>query len=184
MLLAIRSSGQRFLVPAMIVGLVALGPHVTHGADITFQPSDGFVCDTLAVDVQVDASVSDLRGFSLVLEFDPTVVMPIAAVAGPLVTGAGCGYFFQWVNVAAVGDSIWIDGATLGCSVAGPGGIARITFVLADHGRTSPLGCLSGILRDGSNQTIPYVCHPATLETCPAIGVESWPWTQVKRRYR
>lgn len=155
-----------------------------HAADIHFVPNPGFVCDTLIVHATIDAGVTDLRGFSLVLTFNPAVVKPVAVTAGALVSGAPCGYFLQWLNAASIGDSIFVDAANLGCSAAGPGNILDIKFVLVAHGGTSPVQCRSGALRDALNQPIPYTCHPGVLETCSAIAVEQRPWTRMKRLYR
>jgi hypothetical protein len=174
----------RGLYGVAVVAAALLWPTSGRTADLTFVPNPGFVCDTLVVEAQIDASVTDLRGFSFVFEFDPAVVTPVSVVAGGLETGAACGHFFQWINSATIGDSIWVDGATLGCSVAGPGSIVRMKFALVTHGAVSPLSCRSGVMRDALNQSIPHTCHPGTLVTCPAIGVEPSPWTRVKRVYR
>ena len=128
---------------AILGGLLAAAAGPAAGAVIDFTPNPGFVCDTLDVDVTIDASVTDLRGFTFTFEFDPSVVLPIDVSAGPLETGAACGNFFTWVNAAAIGDSIYVDGATLGCSVAGPGSIIQLRFITVTHGATSPLTCRS-----------------------------------------
>jgi hypothetical protein len=177
-------SKWRELQCCALLAAALLWPASGHTADLTFVPNPGFVCDTLVVDAQIDASVTDLRGFSFVFEFDPAVVTPVSVTAGPLVTGAACGNFFQWINSATVGDSIWVDGATLGCSVSGPGSIVRMKFALVTHSAVSPLSCRSGVMRDALNQSIPHTCYPGTLVTCPAIGTESVPWTRMKRVYR
>lgn len=176
-----RVASCAFLLACLFVAAAAVP---VSGADVTFDPNPAFVCDTLTVDVNIDASVTDLRGFTFVFEFDPTVVAPIAVVAGPLETGAPCPSFFTWVNSAAIGDSIYVDGATLGCSVAGPGSIVRMTFVTVTHAASSALTCRSGSMRDALNQPIPYVCHPGIVETCPGIGVERQQWQTVKYLYR
>jgi hypothetical protein len=175
---------QPWLTLVILSTLLAAGPGALRAADVTFDPNPGFVCDTLNVDVKIDASVTDLRGFTFVFEFNPAVVKPITAAAGPLETGAACGTFFQWINSGAVGDSIYVDGATLGCSVAGPGSIIQLTFATVTHGATSPLRCRSGSLRNALNQSIPYTCHEGLLRTCPGIGVEPQFWTGLKQLFR
>lgn len=174
---------QRFTLPALAM-LLPIGAAPSWAGDVTFDPDPGFVCDTLAVDVLVDASVTDLRGFTFVFDFDASVVTPIAVGAGALVTGAGCPNFVQWINALAIGDSISVDGATLGCSVDGPGSIIQLTFATVTHNATSGLTCRSGSLRNSLNQPIPFTCHAGLLRTCPGIGVEPQPWTRVKRLYR
>jgi hypothetical protein len=176
-----RRAGFLFLI---LGGLLATVTGPASSAVVDFTPDPGFVCDTLDVDVNIDASVTDLRGFTFVFEFDPSVVLPIAASAGALESGAACGNFFTWVNAAAIGDSIHVDGATLGCSVAGPGSIVQLRFITVTHGATSPLTCRSGSMRNALNQEIPYTCSPGALDTCPGIGVEARPWTSVTRLYR
>jgi hypothetical protein len=176
-----RSAGVSVFLGAV---LAVLWPVALPAADLGFTPNPGFVCDTLTVDVTIDASVTDLRGFTFVFTFAPAAVHPIAVVAGPLVTGAACPNFLQWVNAAAIGDSIYVDGATLGCSVAGPGSIVQMTFARTTYNATSPIGCRSGSLRDALNQAIPYTCHVGLLKTCPAIGVAPQLWQQVKELYR
>jgi len=179
------SNTVRLHAVAVLAVALALGwPVRTHAADVNFLPNPGFVCDTLVVNATIDASVTDLRGFSFILTFNPAAVQPIAVTAGSLITGAACPNVLQWVNAAAIGDSIYVDCATLGCSVAGPGNILSLKFVRVAHGATSPIQCRYGVLRDALNQSIPYTCHPGLLQTCPAIGVEQRVWTRVKRLYR
>ena len=176
---------RRDWVASLLVCVVVAGATApASGAEVTFAPNPGFVCDELDVDVTIDASVTDLRGFTFVFEFDPTVVIPIAVVAGPLETGASCSNFFTWINATAIGDSIYVDGATLGCSVAGPGSIVRITFATVSHAASSALTCRRGSMRDASNQAIPYTCQPGVLTTCSPIGVEKYRWQSVKSLYR
>jgi hypothetical protein len=168
----------------LMLALAGAGPLAGHAADLGFTPNPGFVCDTLTVDVTIDAAVTDLRGFTFVFTFAPAAVRPIAVTAGALVEGASCPNFLQWINAAAIGDSIYVDGATLGCSIDGPGSIVQLTFVRTTYNATSPINCRSGSLRDAMNQPIPYTCHAGFLRTCPAIGVTSLPWQQVKKLYR
>ncbi|MFN0149136.1 MAG: cohesin domain-containing protein [bacterium] len=177
-----------FLLTAVFVlgGFAALAVSTDAlGATLAFDPPSGvIVCDeTLTVDVTIDASVTDLRGFTLVFEFDPAIVAPVSATAGALVTGAGCPNFFTWLNAAAIGDSIAIDGATLGCSVAGAGSIAQLRFVGTGIG-TSALDCRSGSMRDSQNAEIPFTCVPGTIEYSCQTPVESETWGRVKALYR
>jgi len=151
-------------------------------ADLTFAPQHSNILDTLVVSVSVDASVSDLRGFSWAIEFDPSIVMPIAVTAGSLVSGAACPNFINWLNIASVGDSIAVDGATLGCSVNGPGNIVDIKFVGVGFG-ISPLHWRRSELRDSLNMPIAHTCSDGSITRSP-VAVEVVPWGRVKRGYR
>ena len=151
-------------------------------AALGFDPLNGIIVDTLVVSVTIDASVSDLHGFSMVLEFDPSIVIPIAVSAGDLIDGAVCPNFLSWLNATAIGDSIAVDGATLGCAVAGPGDIIDITFLGVGFG-ISPLECRRSELRNSLNVGIPHTCPDGTISRT-LIGLESKPWAAVKRLYR
>lgn len=186
------SCGRRALGGSRIACASALGAFavlvaagLALGATIAFDPPGGeIVCDdTLAVDVTIDGTVADLRGFTFVFEFDPAIVAPVSATAGALVTGAGCPNFFVWLNAAAIGDSIALDGATLGCSVSGPGPIARLLFVGVGIG-ASGLGCRSGAMRDSQNAPIPFDCAPGVITHSCLTPVEPATWGRVKALYR
>lgn len=169
--------------------LLAIGA-ATAGAQpaaLTFNPDDvTFPCgSTVTIDVVIDDQVTDLRGFSLVLAFDPAVLVPVAVTAGDLLTGAPCPHFFDWLTPSAP-DSIAVDAAVLGCSVSGPGVLMRIEFAGVediDDG-TSPLVCGNGRLRDGVNAPIVFDCGSATIRyTCP-VAADQQRWATVKKRYR
>ena len=155
-------------------------------AVVTFDPLNGVIigpADTLTVDVTVDAGATDLRGFTFVFEFDPLVVIPVSVVAGPLETGAPCPRFFTWQNETAVGDSIFADGATLGCSVSGPGAFVRMRFVGVQQG-LSPLRCRRGEFRDSQNQPIPHTCESGTILYLGPTPATPASWGVVKSLYR
>jgi hypothetical protein len=156
-------------------------------ADIvtSFTPPNGSLClDTLTVDFNVDAGAIDLRGFTVVLEFDPAHVTPIAVTPGTLLTGAACPLFFSWINAAAVGDSIFVDAATLGCSTTGPGSIVRMQFVHGAVQGTSPLQCRSASFRNSLNQSLPYTCPAGSVAySCPVPATVPT-WGSIKRNYR
>lgn len=154
-------------------------------ATVTFDPLNGIFTgtDTLTVQVTVDAGAVDLRGYTMVLEFDPTIVLPISVEGGSLLTGAACPIFFDWLNESAVGDSLEIDGASLGCSIDGPGNVVEMKFVGVTVG-VSPLTCRSLELRDSLNATIPSSCVDGTIEYRIPIAVTNQSWGRVKAGYR
>ena len=167
-----------FCVMTLFLATSAPGTHAALG----FDPLHGVVTDTLVVSVTIDASVTDLRGFTFTLEFDPSIVMPIAVNAGGLVASAGCPNVLVWMNAASIGDSIVVDGATLGCSVAGPGAIVDITFVGVGFG-ISPLECQRSELRDSLNMSVSHICPDGTL-TRAVVAIEGVKWAQFKRLFR
>jgi len=156
-------------------------------AQLTFTPDGGsFDCgEVIEISVMIDASVVDLRGFTLTLEFDPTVITPLEVTAGSLLSGASCPHFFQWVNATAVGDSITADGAGLGCSVAGPGEIVRVVFEGVEEGN-SHLRCRSDVvhLRNGDNEEIPHECAEVTIQYLCPIASERSTWGWIKQIYK
>jgi hypothetical protein len=164
---------------AILFLLVSFVP--TAQAELSFDPLYGVILDTLVVSVTVDASITDLHGFSWALEFDPSIVMPVAVSAGSLVTNAACPDFITWLNATSVGDSIVVDGATLGCAVDGPGAIVDITFIGVGFG-VSPLYWRRSDLRDSLNMSIPHLCTDGTITRSP-VAVEAVPWGRFKHWY-
>ena len=156
-------------VPALAV-LVSVDP-----------PSQVFTCeDTADVYVTVDG-VADLRGFSLALMFDSAILTPVAVEAGPLLSA--CPYFLDWLSEGSPGDSLYVDGAGLGCSMVGPGAILRIRFTGQMDG-ISPLSWTGIILRDSQNATLPTISNGATLEVenCP-VHIDDASWGRIKDLY-
>lgn len=154
------------------------------GATVSFSPlhSGTDVGDTVTVNVTIDAATPDLRGASLVLEFDPAVVAPVSVLKGALVTAAPCPSFLAWLNEPAVGDSLAVDLALLGCSIDGPGHVIELRFTGIAPGFTA-LECRSLSLRNSLNQTIPASCVPGSITVGP-ISVEPHTWGRVKAAYR
>ena len=170
---------------AWVMVLLACAPVAHAQVSLSFAPLHSTFCDTATVDVTVDGAATDLRGFSLVFEFDPNIVQPISVARGGLMTGAPCGSFLSWLNIAAVGDSIAVDGATLGCSMNGPGSILRFRFVPGPFAGTSPLRCRHGLLRDSLNQPMAFTSVAGSLiHPCVPIEVAPRTWSQVKEHFR
>ena len=75
------------------------------------------------------------------------------------------------------------DVATLGCSVAGPGAIARITFE-GHAGGTTAISLRRADLRTGTNAPIPYTALGAQVQyDCP-VADRRETWGSLKARYR
>jgi hypothetical protein len=179
---------RRFFASVLLVSALScvVAPRPVTAATLSFSPLNGSttIGDTLTVQVTIDAvGPDDLQGFSFVLEFDPTVVSPASVGTGALVDSASCPNFFTWLNAAAVGDSIAVDVATLGCSVAGPGDLVELQFVGVNVG-TSPLQWRSVTLRDSLNVNIPTTCVDGTIDVQMAISVASRTWGRIKSDYR
>jgi len=83
----------------------------------------------------------------------------------------------------AIGDSIWVDGVALGCSVDGPGTFIQMRFVGVNDG-VSTIECRSGSLRDSENQEIPFTCVQGSIETDCNTATESMNWGRIKALYR
>jgi len=171
---------------ALTLALIVLALGATAGAEtvVTIVPPSGqFQCEeTWTVDVQVDAGATDLRGSSLVVAFDNNVIRPLSVTAGALVTGAACPSFVYWFGPATA-DSVAVDVANLGCSVSGPGSIARITFE-GYAGGVSPITLRHGDLRTGLNATIPFTAVGAQVHYDCAVSDERSTWGSLKSRYR
>lgn len=173
--------------PVVLVTLLALcGPVLAaEAATLSFVPaSTDLNCrQEGVVDLWIDGTAGDLRGFSIVVEFDPVVVEPVAVQVGPLLVDAPCPSFERWNNATAVGDSVWFDAASLGCSVSGPGPIARFRFLGLADGAT-PLQVRRATLRDGENQPIGWAALPGQLVVSCPVGQADRSWSTLKAGFR
>lgn len=161
-----------------------LAAQAARAATLTLVPPTGeFHCgNTWTIDVVLDASTVDLRGFSLVLEYDNAIITPHAVTAGGLVTAAACPNFLNWVG-PETSDTLQVDVANLGCSTSGPGAILQIVFQGESSG-TSTIGVRSGQLRDGTNAPIAFTSNVVTVHYDCAVPVDGTRWGDVKARYR
>jgi hypothetical protein len=166
----------------MLAALLLALPAFSVSADLSFE-CDPATCvfsgpDTLDAYVLVDGTATDLRGFSLLLEYDPAIIIPVAVEPAGLLNEA-C--FFSFFPNTASG-TVAVDAAGLGCSVDGPGRIVKIRFTGVAMG-VSPLRCLNSILRNSLNQEIPHTCPEGSIEYANPIPVERTSWTRLKVRY-
>lgn len=158
---------------AAFCGLLAMavngGVAPASATTLTFDPVDGAFAEGEQYTVQVVVDdVADLLGASLVVEFDPAVVMPLAVTAGGMLDDAGCGYFFDWINPDGFTNTVAVDLAFLGCTHTGGGALAQITFVGTGFG-TSPLTLQDVDLRDGQNAPIAVDVAPGSVTYQPAV---------------
>lgn len=172
------------LVPFMFLLLAA--PAQAQTAAVSFDPAQSsIVCtETGTIEVVIDEAIDDLRGFSMIIAFDPELITPVTVEAGGLVAGAGCPHTLFWVNPDGTG-TIEVDGALLGCSIQGPGAILSIVFEAAEgvEGETA-LTCQSLTLRDSQNADIPAECAEATVEVTCSVNTHRTVWGTVKALFR
>jgi hypothetical protein len=180
------SSSLTRLATAVLVLAVVFAAGLSQAAtNLNFVPEVEILdCeDAWAIDIWVDATAVDLRGLSLVIEFDPALVLPVAVEAGQLFIDAPCVSVASWNNQTDIGDSVFVDIAGLGCSVTGPGPVARVYMAGLDDG-TTPLVVRSVILRDSANQTIQATSTPSEITISCPVPVSDRSWTTMKEAYR
>jgi hypothetical protein len=170
------------------VSFLLAAPLPATAAEISFacDPASCIFAGSQVLDVyvNVDATTVDLRGATLSLDFDPSIVHPIAVEPGALLAGSSCSWFFMWLNQATPGDGhIDVDLGGLGCSVDGPGTIIHLQFTGVNPG-SSPLTCASLIMRDSLNQTLDSTCVGGLLTYEIAVPAEPLSWGLLKSRYR
>jgi len=158
------------------------------GAALSFAcdpPSCSFSgSDTLYAYAVIDPAVTDLKGYTFTLKFDPAVIYPVSVEPGPLIDGAACSPSFFWVNQFAIGDSVKADMALLGCSVDGPGEILKIGFVGVSDG-VSPLTCYDTTMRHSDNTPIVHSCTPGSITyyRVPPVPAVPRSWGHIKSMY-
>jgi hypothetical protein len=177
---------RRLLIPVVALALCTLvGVASGEPVELSFVPVTSEVaCDAARpIDVWIDGDVTDLRGASLVMRFDPLVIRPVAVEEGQLFLDDPCPSFLRWRNADAIGDSVAVDVAGLGCSVQGPGPIVRLWVTGVADGSTLLRGT-DVILRDATNATIPALWTPAhVIVACP-VEASDRSWTAIKSAFR
>jgi len=165
------------LVIALAAVLLAAPSARAQSLEFVPQPPSGqFFCpETLSVELTIDAAVVDLRGYSLVLSYDPVILNPVSVSPGSLVDGAACGNLLQWLDPGNNDGSLEVDLALLGCSTNGPGSVLTIVFEGIGEGN-SGLDCVQTIFRDSLNAEIPVNCAPIVVTySCPVPNLPpSW----------
>ena len=152
---------------------------------LSFVPeSTEVACDEARpIDVWIDDSVTDLRGASLVMRFNPQVIRPVAVEEGQLFVDAACPPFLRWNNETAIGDSVFVDVAGLGCSVQGPGPILRVWVTGVADGSTLLRGT-TAILRDGANVPMTALWTPAHFIVACPVETPVGSWAALKAAFR
>lgn len=133
------------------------------------------------IDIVADAGAIDLRGHSLLFYTDPSKLEVVDFAAGTLFDDASCDTFVYGVTIG-LGLS-QVDIAGLGCSVEGPGSIARVLVRGLANG-VSPLLGASATLRTSANAPIGATwTDGAVMVTCP-IPTDESTWGTLKGRFR
>lgn len=146
--------------------------------------SPDLICgETGAIDVYIDGGTSDLHGYSLVLGFDEMKLDPVSVETGQLLVDAPCGSFISWNNELGYFDTVFVDGASLGCSVDGPGPIARIWFTATASG-SATIEVQSALLRDSANQPLTFISIPAEIIIGCPVAARDRSWSVMKLNFR
>jgi hypothetical protein len=123
-----------------------------------FEPSHSEVLEfaTFWVDVMVDAQMTGVTGYDLVIDFDEELLDVLNVVEGGLPVGYPGETFLYWTDDGTPSDALVVNGALLGGSVDGPGSLVRIEFIALVPG-LSPLAFSDVELRDITNASIPTI---------------------------
>lgn len=161
---------RSLLLPLLTTVMLTADPAAASTV-LTFVPPSGEVrCDEeIDIEIRVDAGAVDLRGLSITLQFDAGLLDLVDVFAGQLFEDAPCDPFLYWT--ASSTGVVQIDVAGLGCSVDGPGAVARIRVRGIADG-LSPLAGLASTLRTSTNAPISATwTNGILLVSCP-VGTE------------
>jgi hypothetical protein len=99
------------------------------------------------------SSIEDLKGYSVVLSYDPAVLRPVEIVEGPCLSEGNETFF--WKKIDPAKGTIQIDCAILGAEISayGEGSLATLYFTVLTKANTEVGFSLSQI-RDTRNHLI------------------------------
>jgi len=169
---------------ALVIVLTLLPVSARAATVLSFVPDSGEIqCDEqLDVEIYVDAGAADLRGLTLKFTYDPTLLDLVDVFPGQLFVDAPCDPFL-YTDPTPPGV-LQIDIAGLGCSVDGPGAVARIRFEGKSTDGISPLLGVAATLRDSENQGIGASWDDGQiLVSCP-VSNETQSWSALKAQMR
>jgi len=142
-------SYQRLIIPLLILSLILTlsgcgGSVITptlpeeqkkgilylEPANLNITPSEGFTVELKT------ASITDLKGYSVTLSYDPALLSFQEAEEGPFLSAEGKTFFYKKVNNAT--GTILIDCVILGpeVGVSGEGTLATFSFISLKAGST------------------------------------------------
>ena len=155
-------------------GAVTVGPVP---ADTTVNIGDIF-------DIRmVTDAFPDLKGFSLIYQYDPVVLELIGASPGDVLTGAGNPFTALLVaDYAAPADSAWYDAAMLVGATAGPGILNFFRFRARAIGE-SALICRLVDFRDSHNQQTLPACTAGRVVVTGPTRSKATTWGKLKAIY-
>ncbi len=163
-------------------GQLSYLPEIT--SFLTVQPESQVIGAEGTCEVCLELTgVEDFLGLSLVLGFDPAVIMPTGISSGSALEAAPCPAFLEWVNPDGFTDTIAIDAALLGCTVAMDGPVVCITFEGIASGE-SALEWLEYEVRDGQNENVPVLTTGGTVLFDSAVSTTPLPLDLLKASYR
>jgi len=112
--------------PAGTAGILYLEP-----ANLSLSPSQDFTVELKTT------SITDLKGYSVTLSYDPTLISLKEVTEGPFFSSKGKTFFYKKVDDTK--GTILIDCAVLGpeLSVSGEGTLATLSFTSLKSGSTS-----------------------------------------------
>ena len=168
---------------AIVVALVAAAP----AAAVTVGPvppdTTVNVSDVFDIRIVTDA-FPDLKGFSVIYRYDPTMLQLISASPGDVLTSSGNPFVAQLVSdYTAPADSAWYDAAMLVGTTQGPGILNFFRFKALAIGVTF-LECRLVDFRDSQNvQTLP-LCNTGRVVVVGPTPVRPATWGRIKSLYR
>jgi hypothetical protein len=178
----------RRVVFALALSLVAFMamPRGASAAAVVVAPSDTMVScgDDFYIRVEADA-FSDLKGYELIFQYDPTILQLIGKIDGDVLTDDGDPYFGTLVNeVSAPQDTAWYNAAMLTGSTQGPGVLVYFHFQALNVQGLSTLDCRRVDYRDSNNvQTLPG-CTGGIIRVACVTETKKETWGRLKSVYR
>jgi hypothetical protein len=128
--------------PAGTAGILYLDP-----ASLNVSSGESFTAD-----LKVGA-INDLKGYSVTLSYDPTLITPQEITEGSFFSSSGETFFYQDINPEE--GTILIDCAILGrdLCVSGEGTLATLSFTCLKAG-SAPLSFAQAKTRNGENKEL------------------------------
>jgi hypothetical protein len=128
--------------------------------------------EVFAIGLCFSAGMADVMGYNMAVTFDSSVIEIMNVEEGLLPPTAGSS-FFWWYDAGVKTDSVCFNGAVLGETMDGPGGVAILTFKAKTNSvlRSTDVVIAYSELRDEWNEPVDHEARHGFVRIEPPTGV-------------
>ncbi|MEY4375310.1 MAG: Cohesin domain [Candidatus Eisenbacteria bacterium] len=174
----------RLSLLCVLATLLLVAPGESRATNVSLVPTDSVLTVADEVELRLLADdVLDLKGFQVIISFDPAVLQALSAAQGSLLPAnpAECFFYFA-IDGDAGSGTVQIDAALLSGSAHGDGTLATVRFRAVALGH-SPVVVSLVDFRDSANGMSTPATTGATIRILGPVPTKRTSWGRLKKLY-